>query len=159
MWGVRLAADSTAGVAGAKGNFAAFVLDADIPALSHRGASEALGGQLGFSRDSSTSGLRGGGDPLKVNDMENYILSVVGPRPRFSASMVEWACTWKRPNLDSGGIRFSFTEDGMCSFTPPHPPPPPSSPPFSACKAATLGGARAGALSDPKTTIMELHVN
>ena len=37
MGDLRLAADITAGIAGARGNFAAFVLDADIPAFAHRG--------------------------------------------------------------------------------------------------------------------------
>ena len=39
----------------------------------------------------------------------------------------------------------------MCGFTPPHT--------FPACKAATLGDARDGALPDPKKIIMKSHAN
>ena len=49
---VRYAADIPAGIAGNRGVSTAFVLDADIPALSRRGSMEALGGQLGFFRAS-----------------------------------------------------------------------------------------------------------
>ena len=49
---VRYAADIPAGIAGNRGVSTAFVLDADIPALSCRGSMEALGGQLGFFRAS-----------------------------------------------------------------------------------------------------------
>ena len=42
---VCFAADITVGIAGAKGTFTAFVLDADIPALLCKGALEALAGQ------------------------------------------------------------------------------------------------------------------
>ena len=42
------AADFPAGVAGHRGMFTAFALEADIPALLRKGAMEALGGQWGF---------------------------------------------------------------------------------------------------------------
>ena len=60
----RFAVDITADRAGAKGDFTAFVLDADIPALLRRGASEALGGQLEFPGDTLPLGFaRGGNSP------------------------------------------------------------------------------------------------
>ena len=43
MGDVRFAANITVGIAGAEGNFTAFVLDADIPASLRKGALEALG--------------------------------------------------------------------------------------------------------------------
>ena len=69
MGDVRFAADITVGVAVAKGDFAAFVLDADIPALLRSGALGSVGGQPEFYRDTHTSGLRGLELPLKVNGM------------------------------------------------------------------------------------------
>ena len=102
---MRCAVDMTIGTAGSTGNYAAVVLDADIPALSRKGASEALGGRLVFSRDTLASDFRGVEIPLKANDMGHYMLTVEdfdGPRgcggrgPEFSASMVEWACSRKR---------------------------------------------------------------
>ena len=45
------AADIPAGIAGNKGKFAAFALDADIPALLREGAAEESGSQLDVSRD------------------------------------------------------------------------------------------------------------
>ena len=53
---VCFAADITVGIAGAKGAFTAFALDADIPALLCKGASEALAGQLDFARSTLTLG-------------------------------------------------------------------------------------------------------
>ena len=111
LGGVRFVADITVGVAGATRNFAAFVLDADIPAVLHRGASESLGGQLDFSRVTLTSGFRGAQIPPKVNDMGHCTLSFMdfggrrGVRdggPNFSASMAEWARARERPNPDNG---------------------------------------------------------
>ena len=49
---VRHAADILVGVAADKGKFAAFALDADIPAFLRKGAIEALGWQLEFPRGS-----------------------------------------------------------------------------------------------------------
>ena len=65
--------------------------------------------------------------------------------------MVDWACARKRSNPDHGGMRLPITVDGMCGSTPPRT--------FSACKAATLGDARDGALSDPKKIIMKSPAN
>ena len=116
-WGdACFAGDFTPGVARAKGNFAALMLDAGIPALSREGALEALGGQLDFSCDTLTLGLRGVESRLEVNDMVRYISSVAdfdeprGGRGRgsnCSASVGEGACARKRPNLGNGGIRLS----------------------------------------------------
>ena len=76
MGGVCHAADITVGIAGSKGTFTAFVLDADIPALLRKGALEALAGQLDFARNALTLGSRGVEIPLQVNDAGHYILSV-----------------------------------------------------------------------------------
>ena len=147
MGDVRLAAGITAGIAGDKRNFSAFVLDAEIPALLRKG------GRLDFSRDTLTLGLR-------VHDMGQYILSAPefhgrgggrGRGHRFSATMAEWACSRKSPNLDNGGIRLPFAEDGMCSFTPLRV--------SLACKAISFGDARDGTLSDPEKIITKLHDN
>ena len=67
------------------------------------------------------------------------------------ASMTECDCTRKRPNLENGGIRLPFTEDVMCSFSPPRT--------FSANNPVTLDDARNGTLSDLTEIIMKLHVN
>ena len=45
---VRHAADVPVGVAGSKGKFTAFALDADIPVSLRKGASETAGGRLDF---------------------------------------------------------------------------------------------------------------
>lgn len=114
MGGARFVADTTAGIAGAKGNSTASVLVADIPDLLRKGSLDALGGQLDFSRDAPASGSRGVEIPPKVNDMGHYVLTGVvdfgGSRanrnrdPSFSASMAEWACSRRRANLSNGGI-------------------------------------------------------
>ena len=81
-----------------------------------KGALGALGARLGFFRETLTLGLREAEIPLKVDDMGRYILSVEdfggrrGRRRRrrdhsFSASMVVWAGSRKRPNFANGGIR------------------------------------------------------
>ena len=106
MGDVEIAADITAGIAGPKGAFTDFALDAEIPALLRKGALEALRGRSDFSRGTPTLGSRGVGIPPKVNDMGHYILSVVNfewrrggveRSPNFSASRVERACIRKRP--------------------------------------------------------------
>ena len=50
---VRHEANVPVGIAGSKNMFTAFVPDEDIPALLRKGAMEALGGHLDFSRGSS----------------------------------------------------------------------------------------------------------
>ena len=62
---VEFAADITVGIAGAKGNFTAFVLAADIPAFLRKGALEAMGGRLDFFRDTLTLGFGGTEIPLE----------------------------------------------------------------------------------------------
>ena len=59
MGDVRFAVDIAMGIGGAKGSFTTFVLDSDTPALWIKGALEAPGGRLDFSRDTLTLGLRG----------------------------------------------------------------------------------------------------
>ena len=160
MGGARFVADTTAGIAGAKGNSTASVLVADIPDLLRKGSLDALGGQLDFSRDAPASGSRGVEIPPKVNDMGHYVLTGVvdfgGSRanrnrdPSFSASMAEWACSRRRANLSNGGIPLPSAGGGVRRFTPPRT--------FSACEAVALGNARVGALPDPDKILMTLHV-
>ena len=45
---IRPASDFPMGIAGRRGKFAAVSADADVPALSRKGASESLEGKLGF---------------------------------------------------------------------------------------------------------------
>ena len=74
---VRFAADIPVGVAGRKVEFTAFALEADIPELIRKRATEPLGGQPDFSRDASTLREQGLGIPLKVNRMGRYVSGVV----------------------------------------------------------------------------------
>ena len=66
-WWVRFAADTPVGISGCRRKFTAFALEAEIPALSREGATEALGGQLDFSRDVLTLRKQGADIPPKVN--------------------------------------------------------------------------------------------
>ena len=70
---VRYAAELTVRIAGAKGDFAAFVLDAGVPALQRYGALEDPGVRLDFSRGTLTLGIRGLGIPRAVDDLGRYI--------------------------------------------------------------------------------------
>ena len=74
---VRFAADIPVGIAGRKGVFRAFALEAASPAFLREGALEALGGQLDISCDVLFLRKRGVGIPLKVNQVGDYVLSVV----------------------------------------------------------------------------------
>ena len=74
---MRHAADVPAGAAGNKGKCTAFVLEADMPALLRKGAVEALGGQLDFSRDALALRKKGVAIPLRVSRKGRYTLSVV----------------------------------------------------------------------------------
>ena len=116
LGGVRLAADLPLVIAGTKGEFTAFALEADIPALFRKGVLEALRGQLGSCRCILTLQTQGVGSPLQVNRMGHYVLSAVAfgegrPRakkgPASSASYFEWAFTKKRPDLFNGGPRLA----------------------------------------------------
>ena len=73
------------GIAGCKGTFTAFVLDAEIPASSRNGALETLGAQLDFEKDTLSLIRHGVWAPLRVNEMGQYILSVVEFGKRASA--------------------------------------------------------------------------
>ena len=101
------------------GKFAAFALEADIPALLRKGALEALGGQVDFSRGLSPLRKQGVRTPLQLNHMGRYVLSAVAlGRPQsnffgrvFRVSLFEgtskfslWGIT---PALD-GGWPLSF---------------------------------------------------
>ena len=157
---VRYAADISADIAGAKDNFAAVALAADLPALLRKGALGALRGKLDFSWYSLTFGFRGWefpswsmiwGATCRASRILMGVVAIEHATPVFRPPWVEVAFSRMRLNPACGGIRLPFAGDGMCSFTP--------SRTFSACKAATLGAARDGALSDPKQIIMDLHVN
>ena len=66
----------------------------------------------------------------------------------FSASFLERGPPRPRPYLANGGICLPFTNEGLCSFSPPST--------FSACKAVMHG---IGNNSNPKKIIEKLHVN
>ena len=90
---VKHAADIKVGVAGCKGAFTAFVLDAYIPALLRKGALEALGAQLDFEKDTLSLLRHGVRVLLRVNAVGHYIASVVefGRGPAVAASYFEWS--------------------------------------------------------------------
>ena len=101
MGHVKFAADITVGGAGAKGAFTARALDADIPAVLRRGASEALGGRLDFFRAPLRWVSEEWESPSKSMIWGAIFLSVanfgrcrggVERSPNFSASIAEWAC-------------------------------------------------------------------
>ena len=88
------------GIVGRRGALAAFALDVAIPAFLRGGALEVLEGQLDLSRDVLSLRTQGVGAPLKVNQMEHFILGVVtfgegrprsGRFPEFPASFLRWA--------------------------------------------------------------------
>ena len=74
---VRHAADINVGIAGRRGAFAAFALEANLPALLRGGALEALGGQSDFARVVLTIQSHGADIPLYGNVMGRYILAAV----------------------------------------------------------------------------------
>ena len=104
---VQYAANISVGIAGRKGTFTAFVMDAEIPALLRKGALEALGAQLDFAKDTLLLERRGICVPLGLNAMGHYITSVAefgrgGTKrtrgPQFSASYFEWPLMVQRPD-------------------------------------------------------------
>ena len=103
---VKRASDIKVGVAGCKGTFTAFVLDADTSALLRKGALEALGAYLDFEKDALSLLRHGVRVPLGVNAMGHYIASVVefGRGPEVAASYFEWSFVEKRPDLSDGGL-------------------------------------------------------
>ena len=122
-------------IAGRRGASAAFVLEAEGPALLCKGALEASGGQLDFERDILTIREHGVDVPLSANEMGHYILSVValGKGPDLAASYFEWSSVAIRPDLSDGGLHLPTTEGGPLRFAPPKE--------FPACTAVTLGHA------------------
>lgn len=100
------------GSAGCRGELAASVTDAGIPAILRKGAVEALGGQSQVARDMLTLRNQGADIPPKVNQTGRNILNAVavgegrprsGRRPAFPASYFEWASVNRRPNIPDGG--------------------------------------------------------
>ena len=156
---VKHAADIKVGVAGRRGAFTAFVLDADIPAVLREGALEALGGQLDFERDALSFRTHGMNDPLNANEMGHYVLRVVefdkgpprwGRGPCLAASYFEWSFSGKRPRVSEGGLHLPLKESGRLRYVPPKE--------FSACTAVTLGDARGDSIPDPKKFFLRNYV-
>ena len=73
---VRCAADNPAGIVGCRGEFAACVLEADIPPLAREGALGALGGQAVVAHNVLTLSRQGVDIPPKSDGMGHYVLSV-----------------------------------------------------------------------------------
>ena len=114
---LRCAADIPAGIAGNLGKITAFAPDADIPALSCKGASDDLGGQLDFFRKLSTLRKQGVDIPLEFYSSGHNVVSAAPlgkatsksvNRPTFSASYFEWAFSEKRLNLPNGELRLPY---------------------------------------------------
>ena len=141
------------GIAGFRGTFTAFALDAEIPALLRTGDLEALGPQLDFVRDTLSPLRHGVCVPLSVNAMGHYVVSVVevGCGPNFPTSNCGRSLSEKRPDLSGGGLHLPPKESGPIRLAPPRE--------FPACTAVTLGDARNDSISDPKKIIMKLHAN
>ena len=125
---VRYAADITVGIAGRKGSFTAFVLDAEIPALLCKGALEALSAQLDFAKGTLWLERHGICVPLGLSDMGHYAMSVAEFRkgrpkrtrdPLLSASFFERSLMDKRPDLSGGGLPFPLNESDFLRFSPP----------------------------------------
>ena len=125
---VQYAANITVGIAGRKGTFTAFVMDAEIPALLRKGALEALGAQLDFAKDTLLLERHGICVPLGLNAMGHYIMSVAefgrgGTKrtrgPQFSASYFEWPLMDQRPDLSDGGLHLPMKESGLLRFSTP----------------------------------------
>merc|ERR1712052_65500 len=74
---VQYAANISVGIAGCKGTFTAFVMDAEVPALLRKGALEALGAQLDFAKDTLWLERHSICVPLGLNAMGHYVMSVV----------------------------------------------------------------------------------
>ena len=98
---MKHAADTKGGIAACKGAFAAFVLDAEIPALLRKGSSEALGAQLDFEEGALSLMIHGALAPLEVNATGRYISSVV----EFGKGS---PCSDRRPNLAASFFMWSF---------------------------------------------------
>ena len=105
-----------------------FALDADIPALLRKCASEALGGQLDFEQDVSSLRKHGANAPPRVNEMGHAVLRVVefgrGPPrpdqgPNLAASHFESSSLGKRPDLLDGGFHLPPAEGGLLRSGPP----------------------------------------
>ena len=156
---VRHAADVPVGIAGNRGMFTAFALEAEIPALLREGVMEALGGKSNFLRGSLNLPRQGAQKRLGVNRVGRYILSVVDFRkdpsrsasrcPEASASLFH--LVQKCPDLSDRDLHLPYTPDGLYRFETP--------PTFAASKAVILGDAEACRLTDPKKNVMKLHVN
>ena len=116
------------GIAGSLGKLSAFALDAEIPALLRKGATEALGGQSDPPRDMSNLRKRVVAILLRVNRIGYFILGAVNFRedasmqvrgPVVSASRLERAFTNKCPNFPDGRFHLPSTEDGLYRLEPP----------------------------------------
>ena len=121
----RCAAEIPVGIAGSREKFAAFPLEADIPAPSRTETLGVLRGQLGAPRDISTLRMQVVGSPLILNYLGHYVFSAVyfGERQMAQHS---------RPRISSrpsrGGAQSCPTADYACptrrvarlNLIPPH---------------------------------------
>ena len=101
------------------------MLDADVPALSRKGALEALEWRLDSPRDMLPPRKQRADTSLEVNRMGHYVLGAVdfgkGPSrkvrgPVVSAPYFDWAATNKRPNLPNSGLQLPYAEAGPHFF-------------------------------------------
>ena len=141
------------GIAGCKGAFTAFVLDAEIPAVLCKGELESLGAQLDFEKDTLSLLRRGVCVPLGVNAMGHYIVSVVefGRGSEVAASYFEWSFVEQRPDSLGGGLHLPLKGSGLIRFAPPRE--------FSVCTAVTSGDAEDDSTSETKKPTRKLHAN
>ena len=84
---VRRAASIPIAIAGATGHFMANVVDADVPALLGKEASETLGGHLNFCERVLTLASLGADVPLEMIPAGRYLLNVVDFPESTGASM------------------------------------------------------------------------
>ena len=104
---VRIAAKITRREAGCAGTVAAFVLEADIPALLRKGALEAPVGNLDFSCDVLTLRKQGVGLPLEVNPIRPYVPEIGPPKLGGGAKVGGFVLCEKTPWCIQ--CRFAFT--------------------------------------------------
>ena len=74
---VRYVADPKVGIAGRRGAFAAYAMEADIPASLRKGALEAVGGRSDSARDARAIRNHGVDIHQRVGEMGLCVLNVV----------------------------------------------------------------------------------
>ena len=86
----RFASEITVGIGGTEGSLAAFVLDADAPDFSRKGALEAVGRQPDFPQDTVALGVHGMEIPLLAHNTGRYTLSVKASCPAGDEDWRNW---------------------------------------------------------------------